>query len=270
MDDALSAGEEWLRRNASLRMDANDASFPMDRRQFHVDRYQFAQRFCAERTVLDGACGTGYGSALLGLVAARVVGIDCAEDAVQYARGRYAASNVSFVRSFVEMTPFESDSFDVVASFETVEHTLCPEAHMMEIARLLEPRNGKAILSVPNRWGYTDHHFLNFDLGLLKHVTAKFFDDIELFYQNPPGHSTQKGIGPLVSDAPSQAQCIIAVCSGPRKGAIRSDRLEFVMDEIYRNAFDRHNEFRTLMYRQSTSFVRRVLNRLRSRRGQRS
>lgn len=264
MPEIAGSGEDWLRKNHSLRMDANSELFPADRRDFHIDRYEFARRYCEGKRVLDGACGTGYGSSILGTVAKEVIGIDCAQDAVAYAGGTYAAANVSFRRSFVELTPFESSSFDVVVSFETVEHTLCPRAHMMEIARLLEPREGKAILSVPNRWGYTDHHFFDFDLPLLRQVTSEFFGQAEFYYQNPRSNAALPGIGPLVSDEPSRAQCIIAVCTAPREDKVSADRMEALMDEIYRSAFARHNEFCTLAYRQNTSLIRRAMNKLRS------
>jgi len=45
----------------------------------HVHRYQLAARLCRDMRVLDLACGSGYGSAILGETAAAVTGID--EDA---------------------------------------------------------------------------------------------------------------------------------------------------------------------------------------------
>lgn len=263
----LAQNADWLKGNQTLRMDANSELFPEDRRQFHLDRYAFAQPYCAGKTVLDAACGTGYGTALLGEVAQQAVGIDCAGDAVDYARGTYAKTHIGFERSFVELTPFADSAFDRIVSFETVEHTLCPRAHMMEIARLLKPQ-GMAILSVPNAWGYTDHHFFDFDLRMLRELTSDFFGRSEFFYQNPRSHPTSPGIGPLSSNGssatPSQAQCILALCYEPRKERIAADRLGGLMDEIYRNAFERHNAYRGLAYRQNTSLLRRGLNKLRS------
>jgi len=45
----------WLHANRSLRMDANDAMFPEERRQFHRARYEFALDHCRDKRVLDGA-----------------------------------------------------------------------------------------------------------------------------------------------------------------------------------------------------------------------
>lgn len=254
----------WLEHNRSLRMDANSDLFSGERRQFHLDRYQFAMRYCEKKHVLDGACGTGYGSSILSDVAAHVCGIDCADDAVEYAARTYSTAKVDFRKSFVEMTPFDSSSFDVVVSFETIEHTLCPSAHLMEIARLLKPNSGCAVLSAPNRWGYTAHHFIDFNLPLLKSITAQFFADARFFYQNLRSAKALPGIGPLVSDAPSDAQCIIAVCIGPRKHMVVDDRLDAVMSEIYRNVFARHQDFQAMSYKLHTSMLWRIVNKLRA------
>jgi ubiquinone/menaquinone biosynthesis C-methylase UbiE len=254
---------EWLRANGSLRMDANDAMFPEERRQFHLARYEFALAHCRGKRVLDGACGTGYGSALIGSVAESVVGIDCAPDAIAYASATYAAPNVSFRTSFVESTPFPDNTFDVVLSFETVEHTLCPRAHLMEVARLLDP-SGVAIVSVPNAWGLTDHHFVDFNLDLLQDVARPFFGDMAFFYQNSASHARFPGIGQLASASPQDAQCIIGVLEAPEKRSIVRKRDEAVMSEIYDLAFRRHADYLTLAYRANTGPVRRLQNKLKT------
>ena len=252
----------WLASNESLRMDANSSLFNDDRRRFHLDRYEFAKAYCTDKKVLDGACGTGYGAAILSSVAREVIGIDCAIDAIGYAVKKYATGSVSFDRSFVEMTPFPDASFDVVTSFETVEHTLCPQAHMYEIVRLLTPGLGCAIVSAPNSWGLTDHHFFDFNATMLRQLAHQFFSRVSFFYQNPHSSRRFPGIGPLVSEDPADAQCIIAVCEAPRKDSQAKDRCEMVMDEIYRNVFARHQEFMTLSYRQNTPIFKRAISRL--------
>jgi hypothetical protein len=204
------------------------------------------------------------GSDILGSVSREVVGIDCSSDAIAYASATYGKEHVLFQKSFVESTPFKEASFDIVVSFETVEHTLCPESHIMEIVRLLEPTAGKAILSVQNAWGLTDHHFLDFNMSLLQELITPYFGEISFYYQNPNSHPRKGGIGELSSSHAKDAQCILAVCSKPQKQKITDDRNGFIMDEIYRVAFSRHHDYLTLAYRQNTSLARRVLNKLRS------
>jgi SAM-dependent methyltransferase len=256
----MSSAEHWLKTNQTVRMDANSPLFPESRRAFHLDRYKFAADFCSGLGVLDGACGTGYGTAVLARTAKRVVGIDCDADSIRYAQRVYGRPNIEFLCSYVENTGFDDDSFDVVVSFETVEHTLCPRSHMMEIVRTLRP-TGKAIVSVPNAWGYTDHHFFDFSLPMLQDLVRRFFGRAQLYSQDPQG-SAHPGIHAL-SAQPSGGQCILALCEEPDKSQVAKDRYAHLMDEIYTNAFARHNEFRTLLYRQNTSLVARALKRAR-------
>ncbi len=257
-----SSTRDWLLANRNLRMDANVEEFPDERREFHLQRYRFAQQYCRDKRVLDGACGTGYGSALMAEVAREVVGIDCCEDTVSYASQRYQAPNIQFQKQHVELTSFESRSFDVVVSFETVEHTLCPRRHLHEIARLLEPSSGTAILSIPNRWGLTPYHFFDFDYPMLKEITSSCFERVEWFYHNSGsrrGKSSLSGIGPLTAVPTAQAECILAVCSGPQSEDEQIHRLQMTMDEVYSSAFQRHREYLEMLRRER----KRPLNRLR-------
>lgn len=115
----------------------------------HVVRYEFAQPYCEGREVLDAACGAGYGSAILAERARRVVGVDVSEDAVSYARSRYAGDNLEFVTADVASLPFPDGSFDTVVSFETVEHLEHPQRFLDEVARVLRP-DGVLVASTPH------------------------------------------------------------------------------------------------------------------------
>ena len=62
----------------------------------HLKRYEFARPYCAGADVLDAGCGVGYGTAHLAEEARHVLGVDRSEEAIDYARGRYARANVEF------------------------------------------------------------------------------------------------------------------------------------------------------------------------------
>jgi len=122
----------------------------------HWHRYHFAAPLVAGRRVLDVACGEGYGSALLARTAARVTGADIAAPAIAHARTRYSGlANLDFCEADCAALPFADASFDVVVSFETIEHITAQQAFLREVRRVLQP-GGFVVLSCPNKAEYTD------------------------------------------------------------------------------------------------------------------
>ena len=114
----------------------------------HRKRYEFALPLCAGRDVLDAGCGVGYGAALLAERARRVVGVDVDPDAIAYARDRYGAGNVEFHEGDVQELDLGDASFDVVCSFETIEHVPDRDAFLAEMRRVLRP-GGTFLVSTP-------------------------------------------------------------------------------------------------------------------------
>jgi SAM-dependent methyltransferase len=124
----------------------------------HWHRYAFARRFAAGKRVLDAACGEGYGTALLGTVAASVVGVDIDIATIDRARMTYGeGSRLRFVAAPCSSLPLPSASVDVVVSFETIEHLEAAEQPEMlsEFARVLAP-DGILVISSPNKRLYSD------------------------------------------------------------------------------------------------------------------
>lgn len=124
----------------------------------HWHRYAFARQFARGKRALDAACGEGYGAALLGTVAEAVVGVDIDAAAIAQAAARYAAAkHVRFVEGSCTSLAFPASSFDVVVSFETIEHLEAGDQPRMlaEFARVLRP-DGVLIISSPNKRLYSD------------------------------------------------------------------------------------------------------------------
>jgi 2-polyprenyl-3-methyl-5-hydroxy-6-metoxy-1,4-benzoquinol methylase len=90
----------------------------------HLHRYFFAREFCRDKDVLDVAAGEGYGSAYLGQIARSVVGVELSAKAVEHANASYKRDNVSFHQGDARHLTLPDASFDVVTSFETIEHFL--------------------------------------------------------------------------------------------------------------------------------------------------
>ncbi len=114
----------------------------------HLARYNFAKSFAEGKSVLDVACGAGYGTAVIADVARRVVGMDRSGAAVQYARTRYRRANTAFLVGDAERLPFPEASFDAIVSFETIEHLPDIPRYLEEIRRVLRP-GGAFVVSTP-------------------------------------------------------------------------------------------------------------------------
>jgi ubiquinone biosynthesis O-methyltransferase len=116
--------------------------------EIHSRRYETAARYVRGKRVLDIACGAGYGSQMLGLAGARaVVGVDISAQSVEYAKKHYQTPSVEFVCANAEQFEWP-ERFDVVVSFETIEHLQYPDKFLDRLHNLLVP-GGELILSVP-------------------------------------------------------------------------------------------------------------------------
>ena len=153
----------------------------------HLKRYVFSAPYCTDRVVLDAACGVGYGSAELARVATRVIGVDADSAAISYARARYGRDNVEFETMDVSALRFEDDAFDVVVSFETIEHVSDGEAFLREVARVLCP-SGTFVVSTPNANRTTKtpdnpFHHMEYARDDFARMLSEHFGSVDLFGQ---------------------------------------------------------------------------------------
>jgi GT2 family glycosyltransferase/SAM-dependent methyltransferase len=120
----------------------------------HKHRYLLAREYVAGMDVLDIASGEGYGSAMLAEVARRVVGVDLAHEAVLFSQQRYHRDNLEFMVGDCCDIPLPDACFDVVVSFETIEHHDRHQQMLAEIQRVLRP-GGLLIISSPDKYTYS-------------------------------------------------------------------------------------------------------------------
>jgi 2-polyprenyl-3-methyl-5-hydroxy-6-metoxy-1,4-benzoquinol methylase len=112
----------------------------------HLVVYEWIAHRVAGRRVVDLACGEGYGSALLARSAAGVVGVDANPEAFEHARLKYAAPNLTFERTMVELW---DGAVDCVVFLQTIEHVQDPDA-LLERVKALIGDDGVAFVSTPN------------------------------------------------------------------------------------------------------------------------
>jgi ubiquinone/menaquinone biosynthesis C-methylase UbiE len=114
----------------------------------HTARYSFALPYIKDKKVLDIACGTGYGLAFLKSSAKSVTGVDVDIEAAKQAKNECDEKARVLLGDGTNL-PFHDESFDVVTSFETLEHLVERKLFLSELKRVLKP-NGLLILSTPN------------------------------------------------------------------------------------------------------------------------
>jgi SAM-dependent methyltransferase len=141
--------------------------------RLHMERYEFALRHLRPGRVLDIACGVGYGTAFLAEQSkhkSQFIGVDCAVDAIGYARQCFSSDDVEYVLADA-LSYHDSAGFDSVVSLESIEHMADPGEFVDHLVSLLAP-GGTLIASVPTTLS-TDgnpHHLHDF--------TEKTFRDL--------------------------------------------------------------------------------------------
>jgi SAM-dependent methyltransferase len=217
----------------------------------HLARYRFAAQLARSLRVLDVACGEGYGAQILAAGgASAVVGADVDERAVAHARSRYPEAE--FVTADVAKLPFEDGSFDLVVSFETIEHVQRPEEALAELRRVLAP-DGLLVISTPNKHQYlveNEFHEREFTHEEFVALLGGLFPSVELALQHnfttsavldPAAAADDRGDTPLAADlhkvaglAPGGELYTVAICgNGPAGRELRGVAVAASIDEAH-------------------------------------
>lgn len=149
----------------------------------HLAVYKYAASFVKDKIVLEFGCGEGYGAKLLSEFAARVVGIDYSKDAINSAKKNYASHNIEFICRKAESTKIDKEKFDVICSFQVIEHIAKPNKFLLEVKRLLKP-GGIFLLSTPNKKASLiihPYHFREYTKEELAALIKNFFADAEIY-----------------------------------------------------------------------------------------
>ena len=125
------------------RLHAGDELFRVDLAR-HQAAYRFAREQVTGHAVLDLGCGSGHGTAALDGSAPLVVGLDRVRPD---AANRRAAA--CYVRADLNHLPLAASVFDLVVSFQVIEHLEDPGDYLRGIARAVKP-GGVALITTPN------------------------------------------------------------------------------------------------------------------------
>lgn len=203
----------------------------------HLARYRLASQLASGRRVLDIACGEGYGTAMLGAAgAAEATGVDVDAAAVEHVRERHG---VEARQGDIRSLPFDDGVFDLVVSFETIEHVNDPERALDELARVRAPE-GLVVISTPNASQYlvqNEFHVREFSHDEFVAMLQARFASVRLFFQHnwltsaileAGGMTSDDGSSPLTVDLtkvravpPGDELYLVAICGEDVEAPLR-------------------------------------------------
>ncbi len=155
------------------RLHAGDKLFSIDLAR-HEAAYKIAEARLPAGRVLDLGCGSGYGAAALASHHTPLVGLDrIRPDAVN----RGAAW---FVRADLHGIPLRAKSFELIASFQVIEHLDDPAPYLEAIAGLLAP-GAIALITTPNirmSDGVNPYHVHEYHADELSETLRPYFGEV--------------------------------------------------------------------------------------------
>lgn len=120
----------------------------------HIARYDFAASFVTNKTVLDIACGEGYGTTILAKKARSVIGVDLSQSTIEKAKRKYENKELAPIRfvhsDVIEYFKQDKQKFDVIVTYETIEHIKEFKMFLTLAKTCLKPK-GLLIVSTPNK-----------------------------------------------------------------------------------------------------------------------
>ena len=208
----------------------------------HIKRYTFLlDRICPGK-ILECACGTGYGAAILSRlgVVTEYYGVDLSEIAVTAASGNTLDKRLGFHR--VDLADPSPALFENVISLETIEHVPNPYRFMELLIARMAPE-GQLLLSLPaETWGGTHlnpFHFSNWNRARLMSFLSQYFEEATVYAQRlsllgPTAFEASE----IADGAPDEDsdECFVCILRRPKKArrpAIILKRLRALGDVIW-------------------------------------
>jgi ubiquinone/menaquinone biosynthesis C-methylase UbiE len=154
----------------------------------HLYAYKYASTFAHGKIVLDIGCGTGYGVNELSAVAYFIIGIDIWREGIIYCHSRYD-NRASFIRASALSLPFRENVFNLVTSFQVIEHidAKMVDLYLEEVKRVLKD-DGTFIVSTPNRKlrllpfqkPWNPEHRKEYDARELRRMLERVFPEVRM------------------------------------------------------------------------------------------
>lgn len=214
----------------------------------HLIRYCLAKRLVYNKVVLDIACGTGFGTKILALAQAeKVVAIDIDEEAIKKAKKENFCENIVYKRGNAEKLEEKDNFFDIIVSFETIEHLKNHDKYLSQLKRVAKDE-GLVLISTPNKEVFgqkNPFHFKEFGQDEFREILGKYFKFVLLLEQGngiasfiKAGSKTEKG--KLTGADFGQPLYFIAICSQKelRAEEILNENLVSINQKALKNLYN--------------------------------
>lgn len=154
-------------------------------RLMHLRAYEEAAKSAQNKNILEVGCNTGYGTQLLGKVCRKITGVDLSTTALGVATQKYAGDNVDYLQIDGQTLPFVDDSFNLIISFQVIEHISNYDPYLAEIKRVLAP-DGVVIFTTPNALirldpgmkPWNEFHVKEFNFNELRQLLEAWFPSV--------------------------------------------------------------------------------------------
>jgi 2-polyprenyl-3-methyl-5-hydroxy-6-metoxy-1,4-benzoquinol methylase len=145
--------------------------------------YEFAYPLIEGKKVLDVGCGLAYGTALMAGKAAQITGLDYDQETVNANKEKYKdIPNLDFIRRTVPPIDVEENSYDVVTSFQFIEHIHNRDKFIENVYKVLKP-GGTLLLTTPNNkrtLAPNPFHVHEYTFAEMQKEIGRVFKDFEL------------------------------------------------------------------------------------------
>lgn len=154
----------------------------------HLKVYVFAKQFVQTKTVLELGCGSGYGIEYLCEPVSFMVGVDMGADALLEAKSMRLCDHTALSQCLGAGLPFKDQTFDIVLSFQVIEHIVDVGSYLQEIRRVLKPGGmlcvstpNKALRLLPFQKPWNPYHVKEFTAGVLLQTLQQYFHSVAVY-----------------------------------------------------------------------------------------
>lgn len=117
--------------------------------QTHLDFLNKIELLKPDSNILEIGCGIGTIVYELSQKGYNIIGADISTQAIEYGRHKYPLIELQIQAA--ETLPYEDNTFDIVLSFDLLEHIAQVERHINEVSRVLRP-GGCYLFQTPNKY----------------------------------------------------------------------------------------------------------------------